>query len=214
MMIPAADEDRSRYFRTIARAFLTRRGAPFFLSPRDAEIISGWERRGIPLGAVLEGIERSFDKTRPGASSRGKVLSLAYCSPQVERSFDLHRERKVGARSKAVSVGNKTIPSVRETERFLDALPERFQSLAPIFMEGLDILSRTPVDEEALEALDDRVDGILWEMSDGEEREAAAADLLDRRPGGPAGIRPEVLLRAALLMRRRFRVPYLAPFHY
>lgn len=214
MTIRAAEEDRNRYFRTIAREFLTRRGAPFFLSPRDAEIISGWERRGIPLSAVLEGIGRSFDKTRPGRPNKGKILSLAFCAPQVERSFDLYRERHVGGRRKTASAPDKKCPAAFEAERFLGALPDRLPALEPIYREGLEILSRSEVDEEALEALDDRADGILGEMATPEERMEAAADMAGARPANWNGGSPEIPLRAALIIRRRYRVPYLALFHY
>lgn len=214
MTIRAAEEDRNRYFRTIAREFLNRRGAPFSLSPRDAEIISGWERRGIPLSVVLEGIGRAFERTKPGRPDTGKILSLAFCAPGVERVFDIHREKAVGGRRRAASMPDKKRPAVLEAERFLADLPDRLMRLAPLYREGLEILSRTEVDEEALEDLDDRADGILRETATPEERAEAAADMAADRPVARDGNSPEISLRAALMMRRRYRVPYLALFHY
>jgi hypothetical protein len=214
MTIRAAEEDRNRYFRTIAREFLKRRGAPFFLSPRDAEIISGWERRGIPLSVVLEGIERAFERTKPGRPDTGKILSLAFCAPKVERAFDIQREKTVGGRRRVTSTADKKRPAAHEAERFLADLPNRFSRLATLYREGLEILSRTEVDEEALEALDDRADEILREAATPEEKAEAAADMAADRSVDRDGDSPGISLRAALMMRRRYRVPYLALFHY
>lgn len=57
-------EAGSKYFQSIALHFFKHRGAPFFLSSKELDYIAGWEKMGIPLHVVLEGIERSFESYR------------------------------------------------------------------------------------------------------------------------------------------------------
>ena len=40
--------DSRRYFQEIARHFLARRGAPFFLSAKDLALVEAWERPESP----------------------------------------------------------------------------------------------------------------------------------------------------------------------
>ena len=65
--MPVEISDQSEYYRRIAKEFLQRRGAPFFLSPRDMAVIAGWEARRVPLAAVLEGIDRAFERSKSRA---------------------------------------------------------------------------------------------------------------------------------------------------
>ena len=88
--------ERDRYFQEISRAFLARRGVPFFLSPKDLELIASWEEAGVPLAVVLEGIDRAFAPLPEGKRPRGKVLTMAYCQNQVRKLHDLRRDRRVG----------------------------------------------------------------------------------------------------------------------
>ena len=68
-------EDRFRYARDSE-------GCLFSLSPKDWVLADSWRSAGIPLQAVLTGIDRTFEKRRR-AGRRGKVNSLAYCEGEV-----------------------------------------------------------------------------------------------------------------------------------
>jgi hypothetical protein len=71
------------YYRTIEAEFVRRRGASMLLSPRDWALIGDWQKAGIPLRIVLQGIDNVFDAfdRRPPAARR--INSLSYCRQEV-----------------------------------------------------------------------------------------------------------------------------------
>jgi len=71
------DEALESYVVELERHLTRRRGSPQTLSPRDFALARGWFEAGVPLGAVLDGVERALEKD-PGASS------LAFCRSFVE----------------------------------------------------------------------------------------------------------------------------------
>jgi hypothetical protein len=74
------------YFIEIEEHFRCARGTPFFrLSPLDWALIEAWKNGGIPLEAVLRGIDIAFEKWRgrPAQARTGMVNSLAYCSHAI-----------------------------------------------------------------------------------------------------------------------------------
>jgi len=74
------------YFSAIEDAFRAARGTPLFmLSPLDWALMDAWKGGGIPLAAVLRGIDTSFERWRrkpSWARTRG-INSLAYCASAV-----------------------------------------------------------------------------------------------------------------------------------
>jgi hypothetical protein len=74
------------YFTEIEEHFQRARGSGLFLlSPIDWALIEAWKAAGIPLEAVLRGIDAAFEKwhARPARSKIHKVNSLAYCSQAI-----------------------------------------------------------------------------------------------------------------------------------
>jgi hypothetical protein len=73
------------YFTEIEEYFWRKRGAHLLVSPLDWAIVETWQKAGIPLGAVLKGIDRAFESwARSGRSAGGRQLkSLAYCVDTV-----------------------------------------------------------------------------------------------------------------------------------
>ena len=49
------------YFTEIEEYFWQKRGAHLLVSPLDWAIVETWQKAGIPLGAVLKGIDRAFE---------------------------------------------------------------------------------------------------------------------------------------------------------
>ncbi len=199
------------YYRTISRAFFARRGAPFFLSARDLALVAEWESRGLPLAVVLEGLERAFDGGAPGRRPAGKVLSLAFCGPQVERAFARHRDRRTGAAARVPPRTEKRDRAASEVARFLERLPPGLEALGPIYASAAAALASEPPDEEALEGLDERADeALVRRAADGDraaaEREAAASRARDRAD--------LVATLLAKTMRTRHRVPYVSLYYY
>jgi hypothetical protein len=72
------------YFTEIEEYFWKKRGAHLLVSPLDWAIIEAWQKAGVPLEAVLKGIDRAFesyDRSRRGAAK--PLKSLAYCMDAV-----------------------------------------------------------------------------------------------------------------------------------
>jgi hypothetical protein len=58
------------------------------LSPVDWALMESWKEAGIPLEAVLTGIERTFENWRKRPRRFQKVNSLGFCSQEVMRAAD------------------------------------------------------------------------------------------------------------------------------
>jgi hypothetical protein len=74
------------YFTEIEEHFQRARGTGLFLlSPLDWALIEAWKNGGIPLEAVLRGIDAAFEKwrKRPAQARIHMVNSLAYCAQAV-----------------------------------------------------------------------------------------------------------------------------------
>jgi hypothetical protein len=72
------------YFTEIEEHFQRVRGtALFLLSPLDWALIENWKSAGIPLEAVLRGIDETFEKWRSRKVKRRAINSLAYCTQGV-----------------------------------------------------------------------------------------------------------------------------------
>jgi hypothetical protein len=74
------------YFTEIEDHFQRARGTGLFLiSPLDWALIEAWKNAGIPLEAVLRGIDQAFEKwrKRPARARIQMVNSLAYCAQAV-----------------------------------------------------------------------------------------------------------------------------------
>jgi hypothetical protein len=77
---PAEEEN---YFAAIERHFVSLRGSPLFITPREWQLIHGWHQRQIPLRVVKDGLNRAFEKRNPTRRVRG----LAYCRQAVESAY-------------------------------------------------------------------------------------------------------------------------------
>jgi len=72
------------YFTEIEEHFQRARGTSLFLlSPLDWALIESWKNAGVPLEAVLRGIDAAFEKWRSRKSKTQKVNSLAFCAQAV-----------------------------------------------------------------------------------------------------------------------------------
>src|ERR1700676_1655461 len=69
------------YFTEIEESFQRARGTSLFLlSPLDWALIESWKNSGLPLEAVLRGIDAAFEKWRAKRSRAQMVNSIAYCT--------------------------------------------------------------------------------------------------------------------------------------
>ena len=79
-------ENYFNYFTEIEDHFQRARGTGLFLlSPLDWALIEAWKNAGIPLEAVLRGIDQAFEKwrSRPTRARIQMVNSLAYCAQAI-----------------------------------------------------------------------------------------------------------------------------------
>lgn len=90
-------ENYFNYFTEIEERYLQRRGGGLLLSTLDWALIETWKDAGIPLQAVLRGIDAAFDRYDQRPSRTKKVNSLAYCSQEVLGAAEDMKEAAVGA---------------------------------------------------------------------------------------------------------------------
>jgi hypothetical protein len=89
------------YFTEIETRFQQRRGSILMLSTLDWALIETWREAGVPLEAVLRGIDDAFDKRdaqkpRAGARRQRQVNGLAWCAQAVLEATEQFREASVG----------------------------------------------------------------------------------------------------------------------
>ena len=91
------------YFTEIEEHFQRRRGSLLLLSTLDWALIETWREAGVPLAAVLRGIDAAFDKydARKGRARVRRVNGLAYCAQEVMATVEDMKEAAVGADSSA-----------------------------------------------------------------------------------------------------------------
>ena len=85
------------YFTEIEEYFWRRRGAHLLVSPLDWAIMEAWQKAGVPLEAVLKGIDRAFESYGRSRRGAGKPLkSLAYCTDAVLEAAEEQMEAAAG----------------------------------------------------------------------------------------------------------------------
>ena len=86
------------YFTEIEERFQQRRGALLLLSTLDWALIETWRDAGIPLEAVLRGIDDAFDKyeARQKRGRMRRVNGLAWCAQAVMDAAEELREASTG----------------------------------------------------------------------------------------------------------------------
>ncbi|HUA59639.1 MAG TPA: hypothetical protein VML19_12850 [Verrucomicrobiae bacterium] len=92
------------YFTEIEEHFQRARGTSLFLlSPLDWALVESWKNSGVPLEAVLRGIDEAFEKWRSRKVKTQMVNSLTFCAQAVlteaqnMASGEPARERKESA---------------------------------------------------------------------------------------------------------------------
>jgi hypothetical protein len=169
------------YFARIERQFGLRRGGPLVLSPRDWQRVERWEAKGIPLVAVLQGINRAFDyvEATPGTA---RVNSLAYCEQHVLDAWEQARELAATSGSSA-----RDDPTVAHLLLCADACRRSAcgthagaLEAAATALEGL----AATADELSAEALDERAEALQRELARELERLGSRVPLPPFSPWG------------------------------
>jgi hypothetical protein len=85
------------YFTEIEEHFQKRFGGALLLSTLDWALIEMWKDAGIPLEAVLRGIDVTFDHFDRRPSKTRKVNALGFCTQEVLTAAEEMKEAAVGA---------------------------------------------------------------------------------------------------------------------
>jgi hypothetical protein len=106
----SAVENYFNYFTEVEEHYCRRRGTHLHVSTLDWALIETWKDAGIPLEAVLRGIDAAFDRYDRRPKKIKKVNSLAFCSQEVLTAAEEMKEAAVGANpaGPAASAGLET----------------------------------------------------------------------------------------------------------
>jgi hypothetical protein len=150
------------YFTEIEDHFQRRRGTLLLMSPLDWALMETWKDAGIPLEAVLRGIDATFEKWERRPRQTRKINGLAYCSQEVLASAEELKEAAIGATTlkeanselEQSSVAAFLIHNAEQLERI--QLPTAAKTLAADTAANLRVLAdslsgATPVPMEDLE---------------------------------------------------------------
>jgi hypothetical protein len=155
------------YFTEIEEHFQRRRGSLLLLSTLDWALIETWQEAGIPLEAVLRGIDEAFDKyearqLRATGRRLRQVNGLAWCAQAVMEAAEQQKEASVGT-------------AARETEAGFEAarIAEHLEAAA-------EILNRAVIATEALAAIAVRLRA-LDETQRNSAAEALSLEELERQ---------------------------------
>jgi hypothetical protein len=99
-------ENYFQYFSEVEEHFLQRRGSPLIGSTLDWAQIEIWKNAGIPLEAVLRGIDIAFDKYEQRKSKKHeKINSILWCAQAVLSAAEDMKEAAVGVAADQTAQG-------------------------------------------------------------------------------------------------------------
>jgi hypothetical protein len=107
------------YFTEIEAYFWKKRGAHLLVSPLDWAIMEAWQKAGVPLEAVLKGIDNAFESYQRSRRGANKPLkSLAYCTDAVLVAAEEQQEAAAGSAPKTAHVAAREVFSRDELKRY------------------------------------------------------------------------------------------------
>jgi hypothetical protein len=190
------------YFTEIEERFQRRRGSLLLLSTIDWALIETWREAGIPLAAVLQGIDSAFDKydARKNKARVRRVNGLAYCAQEVISAMDAMQEAAVGAKPSPPSTEEQgfeqeriaahlegAAQQLRNAQGGLGEIADRLQVLAGDARAKLPQLEEL---EQSLTVLEEKLFAILLTSTPEAEllvlRQQAASELAPYRSRMPA----------------------------
>ena len=165
-------ENYFNYFTEIEEHFQKRRGTLVILSPLDWALMETWKDAGVPLEAVLRGVDESFDKWERRPRRTRRVNSLAFCTQEVLASAEEMKDAAVGAPAASKSTAGL------EHERVAEFLRRNADQLEGAKLTGLaESIARDSV--STLRSLADAVaQGTAPHMEDLERRLTVAEEKL------------------------------------
>jgi len=152
------------YFTEIEERFQQRRGSILLLSTLDWALIEMWHEAGIPLEAVLRGIDAAFDKyeTRQKQARMQRVNGLAWCAQAVMQAAMEMSEAAAGSAAATTTAQDSGF----EHER-----------VAAHLIAAAEALDRATVADEACRATAARLRELAAEVRGGGDEKAAEVNL-------------------------------------
>jgi hypothetical protein len=89
-------ENYFNYFTEIEEHFQRQRSSTLLLSTLDWALIETWKDAGIPLEAILRGIDSTFERYAKRPARTRKINGLAFCSQEVLSAAEDMKEADVG----------------------------------------------------------------------------------------------------------------------
>ena len=174
------------YFTEIEEHFQRARGTSLFLlSPLDWALVESWNLSGVPLEAVMRGIDTAFEKWRSRKVKTQMVNSLAFCAQAVLT------EAKIMAGTEQPRREAPPPFSLDELRQYLSANAD---ALPPDQAEIAASLRRLAAEAEqhfaALEALEQRLTVLEEKMIASARSRQAEEDLLEARQELDRQLRP------------------------
>jgi hypothetical protein len=208
---------REKYYRGISRFFLEQRGAPFFLSSQELNIIAEWEQMAIPLRVVLDGLRQAFEHRKKRAGRQVRFFSLNRCNRFVLEAHKQHLERHIGG-EKGVSpkeLSETKGKIIAEINRYLAHSPRHLDDLNRLLSKLRSELRRGHWNEEDIEKTEARIEAILVKKATPAERRKAA-DAVRSEYGNLRSEEFDRILRLRLIkeLRHKYRIPYVSPFYF
>jgi len=179
------------YFTEVEEHFQKARGTGLFLmSPLDWALVEAWKNAGVPLEAVLRGIDLALEKWRGQRKRIQMVNSVAYCTQAIMIEAQVMAGTAPAARARKESPAPF---SVEEIENHLRANAAEIQKLEP-YVEIARAVERLAVEisafygdledlERRLTALEDKMIAIARSRQTDEDLLRARRELdLQLRP--------------------------------
>jgi hypothetical protein len=73
--------------------FSHKKGDGLILSPTNWIVVGKWEKMGIPLHIVIQGIDKTFENLRSGGLQQKRINYLGYCEPEILNSWKEYRKK-------------------------------------------------------------------------------------------------------------------------
>lgn len=213
---PEPGEDEASYGTRVEEAFISERGTPFLLSPKDWRLICGWRAAGIPADTVIRAVRGAFEKKRE-RGDLSKISSLAYCANAVEVLWEMERRGLVGSHAGRRREAAEAIDAAPRLRELAEALRPRREDLPPgcadaavagalrearAAVEALDPDSGLEALEEALGKAEKALSKKL-EKALGEEELARLASEVEEEAGDLSGRSKETRRRILSAIRGR-----------
>jgi hypothetical protein len=122
------DPQARAYFEEIERRFIERRGRPLLLSPGDVARVARWHDDGVPLAAVLDGIDVHFERLRRREREPRRAVTLAYVEDDVLDAWAGVKRRRLGASPDASAAATR-LATRAEHERLLAQIEDAARRL-------------------------------------------------------------------------------------